>query len=100
MNSAAEKDDSIVLQYAKDMYTHTATLCRNWNEVVDLCNGKLGSNTPENAVEWQRRLLSVHEYFSRWKSKYDAWVIAGQATKYIFLLRRLGFASDPCCWVT
>ena len=36
MNSAAEKDDSIVLQYAKDMYTHTATLCRNWNEVVDL----------------------------------------------------------------
>ena len=36
MISAAEKDDSIVLQYAKGMYMHTATLCRNWNEVVDL----------------------------------------------------------------
>jgi hypothetical protein len=45
------------------MYTHTATLCRNWNEVDDLCNGKLGPNTPENAVERQRRLLSVIEYF-------------------------------------
>ncbi len=80
MISAAVKDENIVLQYAKGMYTHTATLCRNWNEVVDLCNGKLGPNTPENAVKRQRRLLSVLEYFSMWKSKHDARVIAGLAT--------------------
>ena len=66
------------------MYTHTATLCRNWNEVVDLCNGKLGPNTPANAVERQRHLLSVLEYFSRWKSKHDERIIAGLATKYNF----------------
>jgi len=71
MFSAAVKDENIVLQYAKGMYTHTATLCRNWNEVVDLCNGKIGPNTPANAVERQRRLLSILEYFSRWKSKHD-----------------------------
>jgi hypothetical protein len=63
---------------------NTATLCRNWNEVVDLCNGKLGPNTPSNAVERQRRLLSILGYFSRWKSKHDERVIAGLATKYNF----------------
>ncbi len=77
---AAVKDKNIVLRYAKGMYTQTTTLCRNQNEVVDLCNGKLGPNTPENAVERQRRLLSVLEYFSMWKSKHDARVIAGLAT--------------------
>jgi hypothetical protein len=84
MISAAVKDENIVLRYAKGMYTHTATLCRNWNEVVDLCNGKIGPNTPANAVERQRRLLSILEYFSRWKSKHDERVIAGLATKYNF----------------
>jgi hypothetical protein len=84
MISAVVKDENIVLRYAKGMYTHTATLCRNWNEVVDLCNGKIGPNTPANAVEWQMRLLSILEYFSRWKSKHDEQVFAGLATKYNF----------------
>ena len=61
MISAAMKDVNSVLQYAKGMYTYTATLCRNWNEVVHLCNGMLGQNTPENAVKRQRPLLSVLE---------------------------------------
>jgi hypothetical protein len=42
MISAAVTDENIVLRYTKGMYSHTATLCRNWNEVVDLCNKKLG----------------------------------------------------------
>ena len=91
MISAAVKDENIVLQYVKGMYTHTATLGRSWNEVVDLCNGKLGPNTPENAVKWQRRLLSILEYFSRWKSKHDDQVIAGLATKHNFFAEETWF---------
>ncbi len=61
--------------------------------MIDLCNGKLGPNTPENAVKRQRRLLrlSIVEYFSRWKFKHDERVIAGLATKYNFFAEETWF---------
>ena len=78
-------DDEIQLPIRKkEMYNHLADLCEKWNEVVDICNGKGGPHTPENAVERQVKLLSTLNWFSKWKKSHDAKVLSEDATEFNF----------------
>ncbi len=49
----------------KGMYNHVADFCEQWNEVIDICNGRHGPHSPDNAVVWQICLLDILVWFSR-----------------------------------
>lgn len=68
----------------KVVYHHLANLCERWNEVFDICNGKDGPHTPENAKERQTKLLRALEWFTEWKASHDTMVAKGEADEYNF----------------
>ena len=51
---------------------------------MDICNGKSGAHSPENAVERQTQLLSTLNWFSKWKKAHDTRVLAEDATEFNF----------------
>ena len=45
-------DDEFVLPFwNKNIYNHLANLCKKWDKVVDIYNGKDGPHSPENVLE-------------------------------------------------
>jgi hypothetical protein len=68
----AINDDDIVLSFHnKGIYNHTADFCARWNDVVDICNGRGGPHSPENARQRQTTLLEILAWLSRWKKLHD-----------------------------
>ena len=57
IRAAIEDDDIFLAMRNKAIYNHLADLCDNWNTVVDICNGRDGGHSPDNA-----RSLSAAEY--------------------------------------
>ena len=93
-------DDSIVLSLnIKGMYNHVADLCKHWNSVVDICNGRDGPHSPVNAQERQSTLLKTLAWFFRWKQLHDERVAKRNRWNTIFLQMRLGSASSHSCWL-
>jgi hypothetical protein len=81
----AISDHGIVLSLRnKSMYNHVADLCEHWNEVVDICNGRHGPHSPDNAVMRQTRLMDTLVWFSRKKCVWP-WF---QSQKAIFLSKK------------
>ncbi|EJK46778.1 hypothetical protein THAOC_34538 [Thalassiosira oceanica] len=68
----------------KGVYNHLANFCDNMNTVIDICNGRDGPHTPENAVERQTLLLEKMQYFFEWKELHDKRVKDEEATEYNF----------------
>ena len=75
----------------KGIYTHLADFCDNMNIVIDICNGRDGAHTPENAVERQALLLEKMQYFFEWKELHDKRVAADEATEYNFFAEETWF---------
>ena len=59
---------------------------------------KVGPHSPENAVERQAKFLSILNWFTRWRILHDENVTKEDANESIFLLTRLGFASELYSW--
>ena len=93
----ADKEIALTLSN-KGMYNHSADLCKHWNTVVDICNGRKttenepGDHTPENGRERQKNLLDILAWFEDWKKLHDQRVVGEEANEYNFLPMRLGFA--------
>jgi hypothetical protein len=68
----------------KGVYNSLAYLCKNMNSLIDICNGRHGAHTPDNASVRQHELLRVLEWFSRWKKLHDERVAIEEATEYNF----------------
>ena len=78
-------DDDVVLPLCnKNMYHHIADLCEKWNEVVDICNGKNGDHTPQNAIAYQTTLLDILAWFHQWRDLHEKLVADGKADKFNF----------------
>lgn len=78
-------DDDVILAFEKkEVYNHLANLCEKMNLVVDICNGRDGAHTPENALSRQTALLDVLAWFTEWKALHDARVELEEATQYNF----------------
>ncbi|KAL7527593.1 hypothetical protein ACHAXR_005041, partial [Thalassiosira sp. AJA248-18] len=72
MIRVAMGDEDLDLELkVRGMYTHLMNLCDNWNDVVDICNGKDGPHTKDNGKERQEKLLDVLSWFSNWKKMHD-----------------------------
>jgi hypothetical protein len=85
-------DDGVVLSLRnKDMYNHVADFCEQWNEVFDICNGRHGPHSPDNAVMRQTCLLDTLIWFSRWKKLHDERVRVKLATEYNFFANEAWF---------
>ena len=85
MIRSAINDDEIFLALRnKNMYTHLADLCENWNFVVDICNSRDGAHSPENARDRQMVLLDVLSWFTKWEKIHLAAVQKGEATEFNF----------------
>jgi hypothetical protein len=85
-------DDGVVLSLRnKGMYNHVADFCEQWNEVIDICNGRHGPHSPDNAAMRQTRLLDTLVWFSRWKELHDERVRAKLATEYNFFANETWF---------
>jgi hypothetical protein len=58
-------DNGVVLSLRnKGMYNHVADFCEQWNEAIDICNGRHGPHSPDNAVVRQTPLLDTLVWFS------------------------------------
>ena len=85
MTRDAIKDIEVVISLTKkDMLNHLADLCGKWNNVVDICNGRDGPHTPDNAPDKQSTLLDVLSWFAEWKAMPSELLDTGVTTKYIF----------------
>jgi len=85
MIRAAIADPEIELPFRnKGIYNHLADLCDKWNQVVDICNGKDGDHTPDNAVERQEKILGILSWFSGWKKLHDQLVAKKEADESNF----------------
>ncbi len=68
----------------KGMYNHIADLCECWSEVNDICNGRDGPHSPENAYQRQAILSKTYVWFCRWKELHDERVIDNVPLSTIF----------------
>jgi hypothetical protein len=97
----AISDESVVLSLRnKEMHNHVADLWEHWNYVVDICNGRDGPHSSDNAAVRQSHLFDTLVWFFKWKELRDERVRKKLATEFIFSLMRLGSASSRCCWLT
>jgi len=102
MNQSAIVDEEMTVYFGnKVVYNHIADLCEKRNDVIDIANGKEGSqHSPDNGVERQKSLLNVLAWFSRWKALHNERIEAKDANEFIFLKMRLIFAPGCCYWNT
>ncbi len=85
-------DDGVVLSLRnKGMYNHVADFCEQWNKVIDICNGRHGPHSPDNAVMRQTRLLDTLVWFFWWKELDNERVRAKLATEYNFFANETWF---------
>jgi hypothetical protein len=91
MITEAMDGDVILPLQEKGMYQHVRDLCRNMNMVVDICNGRDGPHTPDNAADRQKCLLEILRWFSTWKALHDKRLNAGDATKFNFFAKETWF---------
>ena len=85
MIRAAIADEDVTLSLEnKAMYNHLANLCEKMNDLADICNGRNGPHTPENAEERQTKLLDILSWFAEWKELHDERVAKEEATEYNF----------------
>jgi hypothetical protein len=85
-------DNGVVLSLRnKGMYNYVADFCEQWNEVVDICNGRHSPHSPDNAVMRQTCLLDTLVWFSRWKELHDERVRVKLATEYNFFANKTWF---------
>ena len=88
----ADDDESVVLSlHVKGMYSHVADLCEHWNAVVDICNGRDGPHSPDNAAMRQSCLLDTLVWFAKWKELYDERVRMKLATEFNFFANETWF---------
>jgi hypothetical protein len=87
----ADKGVVLSLRNKGGMYNHVADFCERWNKVVDICNGRHGPHSPDNAVMWQTHLLDTLVWFSRWKELHDERVRVKLATEYNFFANKTWF---------
>ncbi len=88
------QDDDIVLCLCeKGMYGKFFDLFTHWNGVVDICNGRSGPHSAENALNRQTQLLETLNLFSNWRILHEKMLSNKRASEYIFLQTRLGFVS-------
>ena len=64
------------------MYGHIRDLCSHWNGVVDICNGRSGPHSPENALARQSQLLETLNWFSNWRVLHEKMMSEKQASEY------------------
>jgi hypothetical protein len=65
MKRNAISDNTIILSlHNKGIYKHVADFCKRWNVVVDICNGRDGPHSPDNAEHQQSCLLEALAWFS------------------------------------
>jgi hypothetical protein len=58
-------DDGVVLSLRnKGMYNHVTDFCEQLKQVIDICNGRHGPHSPDNAVMRQTCLLDTLVWFS------------------------------------
>lgn len=62
-----------------------------FQQAHDICNGRSGPHTPENASERITVLLDVLKWFSDWKANHDERVRLRKATKYNFFADQTWF---------
>ena len=92
MIRSAINDDEIFLALEnKQMYNHLADLCDKWDLVVDICNGRDGAHSPENARTRQMVLLDVLSWFTKWEKLHLAAVENGEATEFNFFAQETWF---------
>ncbi len=85
----AISDESVVLNLRlKGMYNHVADLYKHWNAVVDICNGRDGPHSPDNAANRQSCLFDTLVWTSKWKELHDERVRKKLVTEFIV------FAND------
>ena len=85
-------DDDIILNLReKGMYGHIRDLCSHWNGVVDICNGRSGPHSPENALTRQAQLLETLNWFSNWRVLHEKMMSEKQASEYIFFANETWF---------
>ena len=89
----AISDNGLVLSLRhKGMKNHAADFCEQWNEVIDICNGRHGPHSPDNTVMRQTHLMDTLVWFSRWKDLHNERVRAKLATKYNFFANETWFS--------
>ena len=81
----AIKDEEVRLPFEnRNIYNHLADLCQYWDVVVDICNGRDGPHSPDNASDRQHMLLHILNWFTKWRALHDDLVEEGKATEYNF----------------
>ena len=65
VREAIADDDVVLALRNKNVYHHVANLCEKWNDIIDLCNGRDGPHSPENAEEHQKTFLDILSWFSK-----------------------------------
>jgi hypothetical protein len=79
----AISDDTIDLSLCnKGIYNQIADFCKCWNVVADICNGRDGPHSPDNAEHQQPCLLEMLAWFSRWRKLNDKQVKMNCLTEY------------------
>jgi hypothetical protein len=78
-------DESVMLSlHIKGMYSHVADLCEHWNAAIEICNGRDGPHSPDNAAMRQSCLLDNLVWFAKWKELHDERVRMKLTTEFIF----------------
>ena len=60
---------------------------------MDICNGKNGPHSLENATERYIKIVSILDWFSKWKILYDNNVTEGVYTDLIFFADEIWFCT-------
>lgn len=84
IRKAIEDEDVNLSLSNKGMYHHLANLCEHMNDLADICNGRDGPHSPENALERQTKLLDILAWFTAWKDEHDRRVADEEATEFNF----------------
>jgi hypothetical protein len=82
IQNAISNEGVVLSLHNKGMYNHVADLCEHWNSVVDICSGRDGPHSPEDAQQWQTSLLKTLAWFPRWKQLHDEQVKIKLSIKY------------------
>lgn len=59
--------------------------------MIDICNGRDGYHTPDNAPKRQSDLLEILNWFIGWKALHDKNVAAGKANEFHFFAHETWF---------
>lgn len=84
-NAIADKDIVLGTFEKKELFIPLKYYVKHMNDLVDITNGRLGYYTPHNALEMQKKLLNILDWFSCWKKDNDKRIAKKERTEYNFL---------------